>query len=104
MKKLLGVVLVSFALSANAVEPSMIAHGQNVTVRLFDRPCEVKEVLELLKPEFHARYRAGSSELNGEHRELCWLAFPERGVVVVVDDHGVDADLDMTHFKKEEGV
>lgn len=111
MKKLLAVLVLIAAVfavcgtPAYAVEPVMVAQGQHVTVRLFDRPCTNEVVLAQLKPSFHPKYRAGNAQLDGEHRELCWMILPGvQPVVFIVDDQGESADLDISNFKKDEGV
>ena len=61
-------------------------YGTKVT--LFDAPCKNAVILDRIKEEHQASFRAGRAEYKDEIRGLCWRVAPDRGVVFVIDDMG----------------
>lgn len=93
------------AISA-AAEPAMVFKTDNLTVRLFNRPCEsekVKPVLDYHVPgEYHAQFRAGTALFQGRPLALCWM--PLAGDVVVVDEDGDLGVLPQSVFELDPGA
>ena len=59
-------------------------YGARVT--LFDSPCKNAVVLDRIKEEHQASFRAGRAENASEVRELCWKVTPDKQHVFVIDN------------------
>lgn len=74
MKKLLGVLLLCFALVGQAATLSL-----NLVIE--STVCTNSDLLIKIKPEY--RPQMFDAKLNGEH--VCWIIDPESGTIIVVD-------------------
>lgn len=108
-KLALGGMMLAFSLGgaiSAAAEPAMVFKTDNLTVQLFNRPCEsekVKPVLDYHVPaEYHEQFRLGAGLYQGRPFELCWM--PLAGDVVVVDEDGDLGMLPQSVFELDPGA
>ena len=66
-------------------------------VRLFDKPCTARSVLERFTVVHGAELRAGALTLNGKTIDACWIA--GRTMVFLIDSEGDLSRVPLENFK-----
>jgi hypothetical protein len=81
-----------------------VAQYGQISVYLYNKPCENKLVLGRLEERVHKTYRAGEAfHKSLGHRELCYLRLEAYDSIFILDEHGDMADLPKSDFKPWKG-
>ncbi len=78
-------ILPIFSLSAKKTTDELEARAGEVVIRIADKPCVNKTVLENLKPEYHAQFRKAEIRTAGKPTNGCWTV-DENGVYLMFED------------------
>ena len=105
MKTLLVVLLFLLSLSPAKAGGDKVLLFQNdqLTIRLFDKPCTAPEVLAQLRPDFHAQYRRADVVFQGKSYKACYFDQSD-GSIFILDETGDQGAASIGDFKVEEGV
>jgi hypothetical protein len=99
-----ALLIVAALAAAPALADDMVFKDDNVTVRLTEAPCTraaFQTVLAQVKPD---PAKVAVVTHGGRYLAACWLAHPESGNVVLIDEEGDAGLIPMADFKREPGV
>ncbi len=78
-------ILPIFSLSAKKTADELEAKAGEVVIRIADKPCVNKTVLDNLKPEYHAQFRKAEIRTAGKPVNGCWTV-DDNGVYLMFED------------------
>lgn len=79
-------------------------HQDGSYIYLLDKPCTEPAVLQWLKPDWHAKYKASDVVLNGDPLKMCWMPFPEEKIVFFVWQDGSNGPMPESKFRADLGI
>lgn len=100
-------LLISLALLLLCITPShaaeISAYFDDAVVTLTDTPCNSKAVLDSVKEEYRPKFFNGTAQMTPADKPiaLCWMLFPDDGVVLIVDEHGDYGPIPLQAFMKQ---
>jgi len=97
-------IILAALLATPAMAETVVARGGGAAIYLTEKPCQHAQVLEAIKPEFHAKFRAGWATIRNESVELCWTADRSTMAVAVVFPDGDTLALPIDRFTRAVGV
>ena len=102
MKKVAALLLAGVALSAQA---DLVARNDKAELRLLNAACTEKAILDQLKPEFHARFKAGRllAHDGSINLKVCWIDTGEGAYFVQFQD-GDSGAIPVQVFTEEHGA
>ena len=97
------IVAAVLAAWAPAIHADMVMRGERATLRLLETPC-APELLDLLDPRFHLRFRAAAGyRKNGEIDVACWAMANAETILVKFAD-GSFRTYDLEAFTHDPGI
>ena len=69
-----------------------------VSVTLTDEPCTSAIALRIIKPEWHARFHAGTATFPNRTIVHCWAIAPDGAHIILVDEEGDVTPVDIRAF------
>jgi len=106
MKKLTCTFLLSLAFCAGPVyaDATMRMVTRDATVILRPEPCTDKKTLSIIEEQYRPMFRAADVIWRGKSLKGCWMALPEKGVVIMADETGDHGALPMSAFRPSAGI
>ncbi len=97
-------IVVAAILAAGSVSSHAhyILKIDDTTVRLMDAPCE-KKVKDLLRPEFHDKFRKAVVIFKHRTLQACWIT-SSPDAITLIDEAGDGTTLPIAAFSKAGGV
>lgn len=102
-------LLCSLALLLSCITPSyadeISAHFGDAVVTLTDTLCSSSLALDMANAEYHSKFFNGTVRMTPADKPvaLCWMAFPEDDVVLVIDEEGDYGFLPIQAFMAQPG-
>lgn len=77
--------------------------GSKNVLRLLDKPCESKKILDFIQDAYHKQFRAAQLTYQGKQYASCWMA--SGGSVHSIDEAGdLLPPIRMDAFREDPGV
>lgn len=102
MKRIIAALAVGFATFAHA--DLVASNGSGDELRLMQTPCINSAILDKVKPEFHAQFKAGQASIGGKIIRLCWVDTSEGYYYVIPQGAEQGLAYPVTMFLDQPGV
>lgn len=82
----------------------LVAELNSTTVRLYETPCTVPEILAQIDESYHSKWQRGHAKFSDHERRLCWAVTqtPDGShVVLIADEQGQRGMVPIELFKPE---
>lgn len=82
-----AIALAFFLVWAARADPYVAKFGKD-TVTLEDGPCLNGAVLKNVPVELMTTFQAGTTDVDGQHFDMCWAVYLDTSILVIMPDGG----------------